>query len=200
MQLTLAPPVSSAMESIANWVAPLATTVAALMTASNLGSRITGYGFIVFTLGSLAWLTLGITTGQANLLWQNIILTGLNLFGIWRWLGRQAKIEDGGATAQGQSTELASETLFAASLLTRAKLVAADGAELGSSVEAMLGCGSGRPAYLVIAAGGLAGVGETLRRVEWRDAKVEDDQIVTTLTDATLAQASIIERDPWPGR
>ena len=42
------------MESIATWVAPIATTIAALMTASNLGSRITGYGFIVFTIGSLA--------------------------------------------------------------------------------------------------------------------------------------------------
>ena len=188
------------MESIATWVAPIATTIAALMTASNLGSRITGYGFIVFTLGSLAWLTLGITTGQANLLWQNIILTGLNLFGIWRWLGRQAKIEDGGTTAQGQSTELASETLFPASLLTRAQVVGAGGAELGSSVEAMLGCSSGRPAYLVIAAGGLAGVGETLRRVEWRDARVEVDQIVTTLTGAAFAQADTLERDQWPGR
>ena len=200
MQLAGAPPVSTAMESIAIWVAPIATTIAALMTASNLGSRITGYGFIVFTLGSLAWLTLGIATGQANLLWQNIILTGLNLFGTWRWLGRQAKIEDGGATAQGRSTELASETLFAASLLTRAKLVAADGAELGSNVEAMLGCSSGRPAYLVVAAGGLAGVGETLRRVEWRDAKVEGDQIVTTLTSADFAEAATLERDRWPGR
>ena len=90
------------MESIATWVAPVATTIAALMTASNLGSRITGYGFIVFTVGSLAWLTLGITTGQANLLWQNVILTALNLFGIWRWLGRQAQIEDGGSRGAGE--------------------------------------------------------------------------------------------------
>ena len=45
------------MESIAGWVAPVATTIAALMTASNLGSRITGYGFIVFTVGyaSIGW-------------------------------------------------------------------------------------------------------------------------------------------------
>ena len=42
------------MESIATWVAPIATTIAALMTASNLGSRITGYGFISFTIGSIA--------------------------------------------------------------------------------------------------------------------------------------------------
>ena len=188
------------MESIATWIAPIATTIAALMTASNLGSRITGYGFIVFTIGSFAWLALGITTGQASLLWQSIILTLLNLFGIWRWLGRQAKIEDGGVAAQQQSEDMSSETLFPASLLTKAKLLGAGGAELGSSVEAMLGCRSGRPSYLVIAEGGVAGVGESLRRVEWRDAKVEDDRLVTSLTPADFAQAEQLTKDQWPGR
>ena len=188
------------MESIATWVAPVATTIAALMTASNLGSRITGYGFIVFTVGSLAWLALGITTGQANLLWQNIILTALNLFGIWRWLGRQAKIEDGGTAAQADSEDLASETLFPASLLTKAKLVGAGGKELGASVEAMLGCRSGKPSYLVIAEGGVAGVGETLRRVEWRDARVDGDRLVTTLSAADFAHAPELTKDQWPGR
>ena len=188
------------MESIAIWVAPVATTIAALMTASNLGSRITGYGFVIFTIGSLAWLTLGITTGQANLLWQNIILTGLNLFGIWRWLGHQAKIEDGGSAAQEQSAEMTGETLFPASLLTKAKLIGNDGAELGSSVEAMLGCRSGRPAYLVIAEGGVAGLGETLRRLEWRDTRVEKDWLVTSLTSADFASADRLIKDQWPGR
>ncbi|MDQ3078681.1 MAG: PRC-barrel domain containing protein [Pseudomonadota bacterium] len=188
------------MESIATWVAPVATTIAALMTASNLGSRITGYGFVVFTIGSLAWLTLGITTGQANLLWQNVILTGLNLFGIWRWLGRQAKIEDGGMAAQDESEETPGETLFPASLFGKAKLVGAGGTELGSSVEAMLGCRSGRPAYLVIAEGGVAGVGEKLRRVEWRDASVDGDRLVTSLTPAAFAEAPRLTKDRWPGR
>jgi len=188
------------MEAIVTWVAPVATTIAALMTASNLGSRITGYGFVVFTVGSLAWLTLGITSGQANLLWQNVILTGLNLFGIWRWLGRQAKIEDGGTAAQEQSADLTSETLFPASLLARARLVGAGGAELGASVEAMLGCRSGCPAYLVVAEGGLAGVGETLRRVEWCDARVDGDKLVTTLSTADFEQAEELARDQWPGR
>ena len=188
------------MESLATWVAPIATTIAALMTASNLGSRITGYGFVVFTIGSLAWLTLGITTGQANLLWQNVILTALNLFGIWRWLGRQARIEEGGAAAQEQSADLPGETLFPASLLTKSRLVGAGGAELGSSVDAMLGCRSGRPYYLVIAEGGVAGVGETLRRVEWRDTHVDDDQLVTTLDPARFATAERLNRDEWPGR
>ena len=37
------------MHNFLTWVAPIATIIAALMTASNLGSRITGAGFIVFT-------------------------------------------------------------------------------------------------------------------------------------------------------
>ncbi len=188
------------MEAIATWVAPVATTIAALMTASNLGSRITGYGFIVFTVGSLAWLTLGITTGQANLLWQNVILTGLNLFGIWRWLGRQAKIEDGGTAAQAESEDMASETLFPASLFAKAKVIGAGGEELGASVEAMLGCRSGTPSYLVVAAGGVAGVGETLRRVEWADARVEGDRLVTPLSAGEFEHAVQLTRDQWPGR
>lgn len=188
------------MEGIAGWVAPVATTIAALMTASNLGTRITGYGFIVFTIGSIAWLMLGISTGQANLLWQNVILTALNLFGIWRWLGRQARIEDGGQAAQERSSESTGETLFAASLLTKAKLVSRTGSELGSSVEAMLGCSSGRPHYVVIAEGGLAGVGETLRRVEWSDVHVEDDRLVTGLSDAEFAKGEQLTKDRWPGR
>jgi hypothetical protein len=170
------------------------------MTASNLGSRVTGYGFVVFTIGSLAWLALGITTDQANLLWQNIVLTATNLFGIWRWLGRQARIEEGGVAAQERSEGLASETLFPASLLTKAKLVGAGGVELGSSVDAMLGCRSGRPSYLVIAEGGVAGVGETLRRVEWRDTHVDDDRLVTTLGTARFSEAERLNRDQWPGR
>jgi hypothetical protein len=188
------------MEQLASWVAPVATTIAALMTASNLGSRITGYGFIVFTIGSLAWLTLGITTGQANLLWQNVVLTGLNLFGIWRWLGRQAKIEDGGMTAQSASEAMAGETLFPASLLTKAKLVGTRGDELGGAVDAMLGCSSGRPSYVVIADGGVAGVAETLRRLDWRAAKIEGDQLVTHLTRSDFDRLEALPKDEWPGR
>jgi PRC-barrel domain len=188
------------IETVATWVAPVATTIAALMTASNLGSRVTGYGFIVFTVGSLAWLALGISTGQANLLWQNVILTALNLFGIWRWLGRQATIEQGGVVAQQQSGDLDSETLFPASLLTKAKVIGTNGDELGTTVEAMLGCRSGQPSYLVVAQGWLAGVGETLRRVEWRDARVDGDRLVATLDPAAFERCDKLTKDQWPGR
>ena len=185
------------MEVIVSWVAPMATTIAALMTASNLGTRITGWGFVVFTVGSLAWLALGITTGQSNLLWQNIILTALNLFGIWRWLGRQAKLEEGADRAAVASEDRPGETLFAVSLLTKAKLTTADGTELGACVDAMAGCERGSLHYLVVSSGGVGGVGETVRRLPWHDAKVAGDTVTTTLDNAAFDRLEQVAKDDW---
>lgn len=185
------------MESIATWVAPIATTIAALMTASNLGSRVTGWGFAVFTIGSLAWLALGITTGQSNLLWQNIILTVLNLFGIWRWLGRQAKLEHGGEKAAKASEDRPGEALFPVSLLTKAKLTGAEGKDLGACVDAMAGSEQGAVAYLVVTSGGVGGVGETVRRLDWRDARVDGECITTALDQAAFDRLKTLAKDDW---
>ncbi|CAA9489764.1 MAG: hypothetical protein AVDCRST_MAG09-89 [uncultured Sphingomonas sp.] len=191
---------SRAMDQIASWVATVATIFAACLTASNLGSRITGYGFIVFTVGSIAWFTLGILTGQPALIWTNIVMTALNLFGVWRWLGRQAKVEDGAQAAAEESRALPGETLFPASSLNSAKLVSADGANLGTCVDAMLGCGSGRLQYLVVAEGGLAGVGETFRRLEWGDAQVHDGAVQTRFDEGRFSTLPELTKDNWPGR
>ena len=185
------------MESIASWVAPIATTIAALMTAANLGTRITGWGFVLFTFGSLAWLALGIATHQQNLLYQNIILTLLNLFGIWRWLGRQAKLEEGGAKAAAASEQRPGETLFPISLLTKAKLQSADGNDLGATVDAMAGCHGGELRFLVVSSGGVGGVGETVRRVPWADARVEGDCVTTLLTKAKFEALEVLQKDDW---
>jgi DNA-binding transcriptional LysR family regulator len=64
---------------IAAWVAPAATMIAALMTAANLGARLTGWGFVVFTLGSICWSWVGYSSGQSNLLASNSFLTLINL-------------------------------------------------------------------------------------------------------------------------
>ena len=93
------------MEAAANWVAPIATTIAAIMVAANLGSRLTGYGFIVFSVGSIAWMAVGWFNDQANLVWQNAILLVVNLIGIWRWLGLRARYEKGAQVAAEQSAE-----------------------------------------------------------------------------------------------
>ena len=188
------------MESIASWVAPIATTIAALMTASNLGSRVTGWGFAVFLIGSIAWATLGAATGQPNLVWQNIILSALNIFGIWRWLGRQQQIESGAGKAAEASEQATSETLFPASLLSSAELRGRDGGSLGTAVDAMVGCGSGRVAYLVVAEGGVAGIGETLRRVDWSDVKADATGFAAPLDEPAFARLPKLERDRWPAR
>ncbi len=188
------------METILNWVAPVATIVAALMTASNLGARITGIGFIVFTIGSVCWLTLGMIGDDPALLWMNVALTALNLFGIWRWLGRQAKFEEGAGHAAEASEGKASETLFPLSLTSSAKLLSSAGGDLGQCVDAMAGCASGRIAYLVVAEGGVGGVGETLRRVDWKDVTVEGDCLTTSLDRAGFERLARLEKDKWPGR
>jgi hypothetical protein len=188
------------MEQAASILAPVATTLAALIVASNLGARITGIGFIVFTIGSVSWTILGVTTDQPNLLWQNVVLTGLNLFGVWRWLGWQARIEEGGETAARESRTQTGETLFPISLLMKAKAVSSDGRNIGKCVDAMAGCSSGRIAYLVVAEGGVAGVGETLRRLPWSGCSVDEGCVQTPIAKSQFCTLEALEPDHWPAR
>src|SRR3954466_10218267 len=131
------------MTDIISWVATVATIIAASMTAANLGARITGYGFVVFTVGALCWIAVGASTHQPALLWTNVVLTALDLFGIWRWLGRQTEVEEGARAASEASETAPGEPLFPVSLLTRAP-VRDGGGELGRCIDAMAGCSSGR--------------------------------------------------------
>jgi hypothetical protein len=188
------------MEQIASITAPVCTTIAALIVASNFGARITGYGFVVFTIGSVAWALLGLITDQPNLLWQNVVLTALNLFGVWRWLGRQARIEEGAAAAAQESRAEPGEDLFPVSMLAKATLVSSEGQEMGHCVDAMAGCRSGRLDYLVVSEGGVGGVGETLRRVAWADCRVERDEVRSTLAASQFRSLQKVEPDRWPAR
>lgn len=188
------------MEQIASYAAPIATTIAALIVASNLGSRITGIGFIIFTVGSIAWALLGVATDQPNLLWQNVVLTGLNLFGIWRWLGWQRRIEEGAETAAEESRQEPGETLFPVSLLAKAPVFSADGEELGRSVDAMAGCRSGRLSYVVVAQGGVAGVGESLRRLPWTACSIDEDRVKTRIANKEFCSLEALEPGHWPAR
>jgi hypothetical protein len=172
----------------------------ALLTASNLGARITGIGFIAFTLGSLLWLVIGLLGGPSSLVWQNIILTLLNAFGIWRWLGRQRQFEKGGEGAAAASEDQPGESLFPASALGSCDVVGASGGSLGKAVDAMIGCNSGRVAYVVVAEGGVGGVGEVLHRVDWRDIRKNEDGLACMLDDQAFRSLPKMERDHWPAQ
>ncbi|MBA3511349.1 PRC-barrel domain-containing protein [Sphingomonas sp.] len=187
------------METSLSWVATIATVTAASIVASNLGARITGYGFIIFTVGSLAWLGVGLASDQIALVWTNIALTFLNLFGIWRWLGRQARVEDGSRAAARASHSAPGEDLFPVSLLAGAK-VRSGTSDLGSCVDAMAGCRSGRIAYVMVSEGGFAGAGEHLRRLPWNELHVDDDAVVTRLDAARFCRLDPVPKDEWPAR
>ena len=187
------------MSDTISWIATIATILGALLTASNLGSRTTGYGFCVFLVGSLSWLAIGVLTGQPALTWTNAVLTGLNLFGIWRWLGRQAKVEEGSRAASEASERAPGEALFPVSLLSRAPVRSGE-AEIGRCVNAMAGCSSGRLSYVVVSKGGVAGVGETLRKLPWSMAAVEGETLVTSMNPTQFERLEQLPRDRWPAR
>jgi hypothetical protein len=187
------------MADTISWVATAATILAALITASNLGARITGYGFCIFLIGSLAWLATGLMTGQPALTWTNIVLTALNAFGIWRWLGRQARVEEGGRAASEASEAGPGEPLFPVSLLTRGP-VRCGAEEVGTCVDAMAGCRSGHLAYVVMSEGGVGGVGERLLRLDWSTVAAEADGLVVRLLLQDLRKLEQITPDSWPAR
>src|SRR3546814_16182375 len=83
------------MEQAVQWIAPVTTSIAAVMVALNGGARLTGSGFIVFAIGSNAWSAYGWMTAQDNLMIPNLNLLTINLLGILRWLGRTAGSVDG---------------------------------------------------------------------------------------------------------
>jgi hypothetical protein len=64
----------------------------------------------------------------------------------------------------------------------------------------MAGCSSGRLSYVVVSEGGIAGVGETLRRLPWSQVHVEKDELVTKLSTDRFAALETVKRDEWPSR
>ncbi|RVT90380.1 PRC-barrel domain-containing protein [Sphingomonas crocodyli] len=167
---------------IAGWIAPAATALAAIMTAANLGARVTGWGFVVFLIGSLAWSTVGASTGQTNLLATNGFLTIVNLIGIWRWLGRQARYEQGAARAVQASAARPAPDLLTYGRLIGAQVSDQAGQIVGETIEVLVDCESHRIAYVVIRSGGLGGVGERLRAVARQDLTIGSQGIVLALS------------------
>jgi hypothetical protein len=186
------------MTEIISWFATATTIIAALLVASNLGPRPTGYGFIIFALGSVAWFVVGIRTNQPALIWTDAVLTLLNVFGVWRWLGRRARVQDGARAAAEASEHSPGEALFPVSLLTQAA-VRSGSIELGRCIDAMASCRSGHIDYVVVGEGGVAGVGEIFRRLPWSVTHVDEGAVVTELRPSEFEQLEVVPKDDWPG-
>lgn len=72
---------------IARWAASITGMIAAIMVAANAGPRITGTGFVVFCVSSIIWIITSVVGGNNPLAVQNVVLLGINLFGVYRYLG-----------------------------------------------------------------------------------------------------------------
>ena len=70
----------------AKWIATILTIIAAVLVASDLGRRITGYGFVVFSVGSAAWIVASLLDAEAPLALTNLVMLPINLLGVYRWL------------------------------------------------------------------------------------------------------------------
>lgn len=151
------------LSELANWAAPVATIAAAMMTAANLGARVTGWGFAVFMLGSLCWIAVGISGGQTSLVVANGALFVINAIGVWRWLGRQSAREDGAGAAKQASRRTATPTLFTATGLAGMPVLTLAGDELGLAVDALIECRSAQISYVVVSTADSWMVDETLR-------------------------------------
>lgn len=75
------------MDGPLEWVAAIGTIIAAAMVASDLGRRVTGAGFVLFSVVAVLWVYSGLTAPDGMpLAVQNGILLLVNLFGVYRFL------------------------------------------------------------------------------------------------------------------
>jgi hypothetical protein len=186
------------MLPLANWIASVATVGGALMTGANLGTRVTGWGFAVFAVGSLAWVITGLQGDDPSLVVTDGILLLVNLFAVWRWLGRQSRYEDSSAHAAARSRGAPVPTLFPAGSLVGASIKGPDDATRGVVAEAMLNCDDKSLAYVVVGEGGVAGAGETLRVLAPDALRLHGDTVRCDLTDAEWRALPTTEHRRWP--
>jgi len=186
------------MLALVEWLAPAATILAAMMTAANLGARVTGWGFVVFTAGSVCWAIDGYASGQTSLLAANVFLTLVNIVGAWRWLGRQRVYEDGGKSAQQASRQSSTPTLFAATGVMGMPTRSSDGEDIGKAVEALVECRTGTVSYVVIASGSVAGLDEALRAVPRELVDFHSDSLSIHLGKESFLRLPPLGNGEWP--
>lgn len=185
------------MENLSGWIAPIATMIAAMLTAANLGARVTGWGFVIFTIGSVCWSIVGFSTGQTNLLATNGFLTLVNLVGMWRWLGRQRAYEDGGKSAIIASRRSAAPTLFTATGLAGMPVEDVHGVGIGKAIEGLIECATGKMSYVVVAAG-VGGIGEGLRAVPVHRVHFEPERLRIGMDENAFLAERVLESGAWP--
>jgi len=77
---------------VLRWIASLTTMAAGLVLAARVRPRLMGWAFVALTLTSMAWVLIGYFAEEYALMAQNIVITFINIFGVYRWLIWKGKI------------------------------------------------------------------------------------------------------------
>ncbi|MEH6790115.1 hypothetical protein [Parasphingorhabdus sp.] len=80
------------------WTASISGMIAAAMIAAHLGARVTGWAFVLFCGSAMVWIAASLLDGNDPLAVQNVVLLGINLFGVYRYLWRKPKEQAAAAT------------------------------------------------------------------------------------------------------
>lgn len=82
-----------ALLDLVGWFASISGIIAAFMVSLDNGRRVTGWGFVLFVFSSIAWMTNALLGDDTPLLSQNVVMFGINIFGVYRYLIRK-KVHD----------------------------------------------------------------------------------------------------------
>ena len=79
---------------ILRWTASITGMITAIMVAANAGARISGSGFVIFSVSSLIWIATSALSENRPPVVQNVVLLGINLFGVYRYLWNSQNEKD----------------------------------------------------------------------------------------------------------
>ena len=69
------------------WIAAIGTIIAAAMVAADLGRKVTGWGFVLFSVVACMWVYAGLTASDGMpIAIQNGLLLLVNIYGVWQFL------------------------------------------------------------------------------------------------------------------
>ncbi|KRQ98201.1 hypothetical protein CQ12_29635 [Bradyrhizobium jicamae] len=80
------------MDEILRWMATAGTIGAGLVLAARAKPRTTGWAFVVLSGASAIWIVVGYLTAEYALMVQNMVVTLINIFGVYRWLIWKGKV------------------------------------------------------------------------------------------------------------
>ena len=75
------------MDGPLEWIGAIGAIIAAALIAADLGRKVTGWGFVLFSVVSVVWIVSGLTAADGlPIAVQNGLLLLINIYGVWQFL------------------------------------------------------------------------------------------------------------------